>query len=190
MPSVTVSRSDLFPPATIVGVYPARTRLVGQAPSGAGAIASGTVDAAGSLTVTDPGIVQGTNYALYALVGGEHRYLRVRSTLDVHQRPVASGTFNTANGSAALTAVSPSGSLAVGMRVTGPNIPVGRYVVSGSGTTYTLNDGSGVTASTGSAFAADGAVNPVAVLGNTPRPGQPSTWQAQVRQRRQLAGIN
>jgi hypothetical protein len=189
MPTVTVSRSDLFPPATSVGVYARGSRLSGRVPSGA-AIASGTVSAAGVLTVTDPAILQGVDLVLYALVGGEHRYVSARSTLDVHQRAVASGTLNTANGSAALTAVSPSGALAVGMRVTGPNIPAGRYVVSGSGTAYALNDGSGVTAATGMAFAADRAVNPVPVLSPSPRPGFPSTWQAQVRQRRQLAGTS
>lgn len=45
--------------------------------------ASAAVDAAGLLTVTNAGILQGIDYVAYALVGGVHRYVRCRSTLDV-----------------------------------------------------------------------------------------------------------
>jgi hypothetical protein len=71
-----------------VAIYPlAQQNLspsrAGAAPIGSTAIASASVDAAGLLTVTNAGILQGVDYVAYALVAGEHRYVRCRSTLDV-----------------------------------------------------------------------------------------------------------
>jgi hypothetical protein len=82
MPTVLLSRSDVFPVGQSVGIYPAASQQFGMAPVGAAAIASASVDAAGLLTVTNAGILQGVPYVAYALVGGVHRYVSVRSTLD------------------------------------------------------------------------------------------------------------
>jgi hypothetical protein len=87
MPTVSINRSDLFPVGTVVGVYPASAQRRGQVPQGpptASVIATGTVDAAGALSVTNAGILSYTDYVFYALVNGEHRYARCRSTLDAH----------------------------------------------------------------------------------------------------------
>jgi L-aminopeptidase/D-esterase-like protein len=81
MATVTLNRSDLFPIGTSVGIYPAGARQSGQVPSSA-AITSGTVDAAGLLSITNAGILSYTRYVAYALVNGEHRYAALRSTLD------------------------------------------------------------------------------------------------------------
>jgi hypothetical protein len=83
MASVTLRRSDLFPVAQTVGIYPAGAKQPGQAPTAA-VIASAAVDAAGLLTVTNAGIESYKDYVAYALVGGEHRYAALRSTLDAH----------------------------------------------------------------------------------------------------------
>jgi hypothetical protein len=88
MPTVSL-RSPAFPVGQSVAIYPlAQQNLTpsgaGAAPIGsAAAIASAAVDAAGLLTVTNAGILQGVDYVAYALVAGEHRYVRCRSTLDV-----------------------------------------------------------------------------------------------------------
>jgi hypothetical protein len=85
MATVTIARSDIFPVGTSVGIYPAGAQRVGQSPAGpptAAVIASGTVDAAGNLSVTNAGILSYTPYVAYALVNGEHRYARLRSTAD------------------------------------------------------------------------------------------------------------
>lgn len=80
MATITVNkRSDLFPVGTSCGVWPAAAQKDGAAPAGPAAIASATVDSAGTLTVTNAGIVDQTPYVAYALVGGQHRYLRVRT---------------------------------------------------------------------------------------------------------------
>jgi hypothetical protein len=83
MATVTLRRSDLFPVAQSVGIYPAAAKRSGQAPTSA-VIASAAVDAAGLLTVTNAGILSYTDYVAYASVGGEHRYATLRSTLDAH----------------------------------------------------------------------------------------------------------
>lgn len=88
MPTVTIARSDIFPVGTSVGIHPAGSQRPGVAPAGgpptSAAIASGTVDAAGNLSVTNAGILSYTPYVAYALVNGEHRYARLRSTADSH----------------------------------------------------------------------------------------------------------
>ena len=87
MATVTIRRSDLFPVGQSVGIYPAGACQNGQAPTSA-VIASAAVDAAGLLTVTDAGILSYRPYVAYALVGGEHRYANLRSTLDAHGNAV------------------------------------------------------------------------------------------------------
>jgi hypothetical protein len=82
---VTLSRSDLFPVGQSVGIYPGTARPQNvDGPPTAAVIASGTVDAAGNLSVTNAGILSYTTYLAYASVGGEHRFARLRSTLDAH----------------------------------------------------------------------------------------------------------
>jgi hypothetical protein len=77
--TVSTTRTDLFPVGTSVGVYPAGSAVPGAGVQGT-AIASGTVDAAGALSISNAGIVDHTAYVLYAAVGGQHRTLNVRST--------------------------------------------------------------------------------------------------------------
>jgi hypothetical protein len=85
MPTVTLSRSDLFPVGTSVGIYPGNSRPQNaDGPPTSSVIASGTVDAAGNLSVTNAGILSYTTYVAYAQVNGEHRYARLRSTVDAH----------------------------------------------------------------------------------------------------------
>jgi hypothetical protein len=80
MATITVlKRNDLFPVGTSCGIWPAAAPKEDAPPAGPAAIASATVDAAGILTVTNAGIVDQTPYVAYALVGGQHRYLRVRT---------------------------------------------------------------------------------------------------------------
>lgn len=186
MPTVTLNDSK-FPVGTTVGIYPTGSGQFGQPPTAA-AIATGVVDAANLLTVTNAGILQGTTYPAYAQVNGEHRYVRTRSTLDVTDRGSAVGTLTTTNTSPNLTVVSPSsGALAVGQRIVGAGIPPGSYLISGSGASWVMSAPATASAS-GVAFTSDGATPAVAVLGATAVPKNITTWQAQVRQRRQIMG--
>jgi hypothetical protein len=121
MATVSLARSDAFPVGTVVGIYPAQSQRAGssspQAPTSA-VIASGTVDAAGNLSVTNAGILQGADYVAAAQVGGVWTYVRLRSTLDVADRGSASGTGTTASGSPIVTSpVATSGAFAVGQRI-------------------------------------------------------------------------
>jgi hypothetical protein len=85
MATVTLNRSDLFPVGTSVGIYPGNSRPQAKdGPPTSAVIASGTVDAAGALSVTNAGILSYQTYQAYALVNGEHRFARLRSTLDAH----------------------------------------------------------------------------------------------------------
>lgn len=86
MATVTLAgRNDRFPVGTTVGFYPKGSRREGQAPSAA-SITTASADATG-VTATNAGLLQGVDYELYAAVGGEHRYLEARSTLDVYAAP-------------------------------------------------------------------------------------------------------
>jgi hypothetical protein len=94
MATVTLARSDAFPVGTTVGIYPAGAQRQGSStpqPPTASVIASAAVDAAGLLTVTNAGILQGVDYVAAAQVGGVWTYVRARSTLDVADRGSASG---------------------------------------------------------------------------------------------------
>lgn len=116
MPSVTITRPDLFPTGTTVGIYPPGSKVSGQLP-GAAPIATGNV-AADTVTITNAGILQGVDYEAYALVGGEYRYLKVRSTLDVASLGRGAGTGTTTNGSAVVTGLTASsGAFATGQRI-------------------------------------------------------------------------
>jgi hypothetical protein len=198
MPTVSISRSDLYPVGTTVGIYPAGAQRVGQTPSGpptAAVIATGVVDAAGNLSVTNAGILSYTQYVAYALVNGEHRYARLRSTLDTYDYGVATFTADTSSGANTLLSVSVSvGAVAIGQRVEGVGIPPGTYIVSGSGASWVMSDKATATA-TGVTLRAYGASPSVTGggqgVGATPQPPTQSTrWAARVRQRRATAGTS
>lgn len=175
MATVSVARSDLFPPTTTVGIYPPGSdRRYYDGPPTAAVIASAAVDAAGLLTVTDAGIVAGKTYVAYASVGGQHRSVTVRSTLDKFDTGRATGTGDTTNGSASLANVSATtGAFVIGQRITGPGIPPGTYLVAGSGASWTMSGKATATAST------------VALEGHgTYR------WRAKVMQRRAAIGTS
>jgi hypothetical protein len=134
MATVTL-RSDAFPVGTTVSIYPAGAQRVGQDPAGpptAPAIASAAVDAAGLLTVTNAGIVQGVDYVASAQVGGIWRYVKLRSTLDVTDTGSAAGTGTTTSGSVVVTSpVATTGAYAVGQRIStvaAGVIPPGTYI--------------------------------------------------------------
>lgn len=198
MPTVSIARSDIFPVGTTVGIYPAGSQRPGQTPSGpptAAVIATGVVDAAGNLSVTNAGILSYTPYVAYAQVSGEHRYARLRSTLDTYDYGVATFTANTASGANTLLSVSVSvGAVAIGQRVEGVGIPPGTFIVSGSGASWVMSDnatanGTGVTLR---AYGASPSVTGGGQgVGATPQPPTQSTrWAARVRQRRATAGTS
>lgn len=96
MARVSLNRSDLFPVGTSVGIYDAAQPPNGGAPHGS-AIASAAIAADGSLTVDHASIPSGRQLLAYAAVSGEHRYARVRSTLDVFDTGGGTGTGDTAS---------------------------------------------------------------------------------------------
>jgi hypothetical protein len=199
MPTVSIARSDLFPVGTTVGIYPAGSQRGGQTPAGgpptSAVIATGVVDAAGNLSVTNAGILSYTPYVAYALVNGEHRYARLRSTLDTFDGGVATFTADTASGAATLLNASVSvGAIAIGQRVEGVGIPAGTYIISGSGASWIMSDkatanGTGVTLrGHGASPSVTGGGQGV---GATPQPPTQSTrWRARVMQRRATAGTS
>jgi len=195
MATVTVNRSDLFPVGTSVGIYPPGSgRTYYDGPPTAAVIQSATVDAAGLLTVTDAGIVAGKTYVAYAAVGGQHRQVSARSTLDKAITARATGTGDTTSGSAALANVSATtGAFAVGQRITGPGIPPGTYLIAGSGAAWTMSDKATASAST-VALEGHGAAAPVAGgaggVGSTLQPLNITNWRAKVMQRRSIAGTS
>lgn len=173
MATVLLRRSDMFPVGTTVGVYDRKAEKWGGPPT-ATVIASAAVDAAGLLTVTDAAVLPYTDYVAYALVNSEHRYARVRSTLDQHDYGTAVGTGDTTTGSATvLNAAASSGAFKVRQRVTGPNFIPGTYITAVSGGTLTLSEKASAT-QTGAALVCDGA----------------SAWRAKVAQRRALIGTS
>lgn len=186
MATVSLTRPDLFPNGTVVGIYPAAAKNPGQPPTAA-AIASGTV-ASDNLSVTNAGILSYTSYVAAAQVGGVWVYANLRSTLDITDTGTATGTGNTTSGSASLSSVSASsGAFAIGQRVTGPGIPAGAHLIGGSGASWTMSDKATATAS-GVALVAYGASAPVATTGAATRPANTSKWRAQVAQRRAALG--
>jgi hypothetical protein len=195
MPSVIVSRSDLFPVGTTVGIYPGTSRPPdGDGPPGSAVIASAAVAAGGSLTVTNAGILQGVDYVAYAKIGNEHRYVKVRSSLDISGLAGTVGTGDTTSGSAALANVSASsGAFAIGQRIEGPGIPAGTFLIAGSGASWTMSAKATASAS-GVALGGHGAY-PAAVPANLgsgalARPVAQTKWQAKVMQRRSILGTS
>jgi hypothetical protein len=173
MATANLSRSDTFPVGTSVGIYPGGAWNPGGAPR-AQVIASATVDAAGNLSVTNAGILSGTEYVAYALVNGENRYLKLRSTLDGHDRGIAVGTGDTTNNSTDIVnAAASSGAFAEGQIITGPGIPPQARIFSIAGSTLTMDTKATATA-TGVALVAYGA----------------GAWRAKVRRRRVAVGTS
>lgn len=193
MPTVTLARSDLFPVGTSVGIFPAGAKQVGGPPTAA-AIASGTVDAAGNLSVTNAGLLSYTPYVAYAAVGGEHRYAHLRSTLDFTDTARGVGTGDTASGQFTLLNVAAaSGAFAIGQRITGPGIPPGTFLQSGSGASWVMTDKA---TATGSGVAIEGHGASPAVAGGPGGIGASlvtlniTRWKARVAQRRSAAGTS
>lgn len=82
MASFRVTRADLYPDGTTVTAYPASNWSQAAlppagAPVGSSAGVAATM-ASGAGTIT--GLADATNYYAYGLVGGEHRYLRFRTS--------------------------------------------------------------------------------------------------------------
>lgn len=97
MSRITLARSDLFPVGTVVSVFAGNcTPPDGGAPAGT-AITTGTVDAAGLLSIDHASILPYTSYTLHASVGGQHRWVRARSHLDVFDSGGGTGTGDTAS---------------------------------------------------------------------------------------------
>jgi hypothetical protein len=131
MATVTLRRSDLFPVGTTVGIYPRGSGAPAgyDGPPRSAVLASAIVDAAGLLTVTDPAVLSGTDYNAYAKIGSEHRYARVRSTLDVHDYGRVVGTGDITSGSfTILNAAASSGSFQIGQVLSGPGIKPGTTI--------------------------------------------------------------
>jgi hypothetical protein len=158
---------------------------------GAAAIASAAVAANGTLTVTDAGILSYTRYVAAANVGGTWVYARCRSTLDAFDYGRALGTGDTVSGSAALAnVVATSGAFAIGQRISGPGIPGGTFLRAGSGASWTMTAAATATGTT-VALEGNGAQVPAANLGATAVPSRVRTgWQAQLAQRRSIAGTS
>jgi hypothetical protein len=194
MATITLARSDLFPVGTVVGVYPDGSMPPGtQAVSapGAAAITTGTVAADGTLSITNAGVLPYTRYVLAATVSGVWNYCRARSTTDVFDYGRAVGTGDTTSASANLANVAAtSGAFAVGQRISGPGIPGGTFLISGSGAAWVMS-ATATASAVGVALEGNGAQVPAANLGATLIPSRIRTgWPAQLRQRRQIAGTS
>lgn len=173
MATVTLRRSDLFPVGTQVGIYPGGSDQPGAQPRAA-ELAHATVDSDGLLTVTDAAVGSGRALIAAASVGGEWRYARCRSTLDLQDIGSAVGTGDTVSGSTALANVSAtSGTFQNGQRITGPGIPGGTTLVTGSGAAWVMSAKATATANT-VALKADSAY----------------VWQARLRRRRVALGTS
>jgi hypothetical protein len=173
MATLTTARSDVFPVGTTVSVRAVGAKRDGQAPVGP-ELASGTVDAAGLLSITDSDIVSGTAFALYALVGAEHRYLIARSTLDLFDSGRFVATGDTTSGQPTIAnASASSGTIQAGMRISGAGIRPGTFIQSVSGGTLTLTATATATA-TGVTLHGEGAY----------------TWRARMRRRRIAIGTS
>lgn len=155
---------------TSVGAYPDGPVTDG-APSGA-AIASATVAADGSLTITDAGVGSGKAYICAAQVSGTWRKARARSTLDIYDAGTFTATGDTTSGSETIENASASaGTIQAGMRISGIGIPANTYILTVSSGTLVLTakataNGTGVTLRGDGAYA----------------------WRARVRRRRALIG--
>lgn len=168
---MTANRSDLFPPSTTVGVYPAGAITPGEAPRSA-ALTTAATDSAGAFSATNAAILSGTRYALAAQVDGQWRHAFVRSTLDIFDSGTFTATGDTTNGSVTVSNASASaGSIQAGMRITGSGIPSGTRIQTVSGATLTLTAAATVTAS-----------------GVTLRGDSAYVWRAKLRRRRAALG--
>jgi hypothetical protein len=188
MATVSINRPDLFGASATVGIYPADAKIDGQGPASA-ALASGTTDSAGALSVTSGSIPSNTKLVAYA--AGTGNYCRCRSTLDVEDRGTAVGTADTTSGSANLANVTASsGAFAQGQRISGTGIPAGTRLISGSGGSWVMSTAATANG-TGVAVQAEGARVAAAGLGSATVPQTTATtWQSVVLQRRVAAGTS
>ena len=157
MPTITLpASSNPYPVGTVVGAYaPGSDVTAPAAPVGA-AIATGTVDAANALSITNAGIVAGKDYVLYA-AAGPNPYVRARSTLDKADTGRAAGTGTLTTGSPAVDALTAtSGRFEVGQRIRTitalASIPPGTFIERLASSTT----GKAVTASTADLFTSAG----------------------------------
>jgi tetrahydromethanopterin S-methyltransferase subunit B len=157
---------------TNVGIYPAGARNPGSTPTAA-VIAFAAVDAAGLLTVTDAGILQGVRYVAYSSVGGVPTYCACRSTLDKSDTGVGSGTGTTTSGSPIVTALTAtSGAFAVGQRMNLPTpgvIPPGTHIkaLTASGNKSATGDTAGLITSAAHGFIVGDVITFSALTGGT-----------------------
>lgn len=144
------------------------------------ATAAGTAVAitGGDQVVADDGslsfcnVVADTTYVAYALVGGQHRSLRVRSGDSLAALGRGTGVGSTTAASASVTAaVAAAGAFLVGQRVSGPGIPAGARIVAISGGTLTLTEKATATAAGVALEAHEG-----------------TSWRARARARRTALG--
>jgi len=145
---ITLNRSDLFPVGTVVSIYAAANPPAnGGAPAGT-AVASGTVDAAGLLSIDDADILSLTSYVAYASVSSEHRYCKVRSTLDIFSTGGGIGTGDTASTATVSNAgISTNGGAVTGVAATDLFTKVAHGLVAGDAVRFTgLTGGTGITA--------------------------------------------
>lgn len=90
MASASTKDYTRIPAGTAVGIYLARQRREGAAPDGA-AVAAGTMNADGVSGVAFSALAADTDYVIYALVAGEHRYVSVTSRGGTGDRFVSDG---------------------------------------------------------------------------------------------------
>jgi hypothetical protein len=179
MASFNLARSDLFPVGTSVAAYPAAAlrKSEDSVPSGA-ATESQVVGATGVAAFV--ALAADTDYVFFAVVGGQKRMTKGRTKTATGAQSVrgalgqATGVATTSSGSASLTAVSAStGAFAVGQLISGPGIPAGARLISGSGASWTMDT---------KATASGVGVAVVADAGNT--------WAARVKARRVAVGTS
>lgn len=130
MASITlIGTGTRFPQGISVAAYPEALVRLGQAPSGS-PVTSGT---AGADSVLFSGLDSGSSYAAYALVAGEHRYLRFRT-----DDPLVGG------GSGGLATFDQPGALVTGTGVGRLRFPFAAMIVGVAATVDTAPTGAAI----------------------------------------------
>jgi hypothetical protein len=173
MATVTLRRTDLWPVGTTVGIYPG-----GSVPADVTthptqlSLATAVIDAAGLLTVTDAAILSYTDYvAAAADAAGTWHYARCRSTLDIQERGIVTGTLDIDETAVATNAVATVGSFQIGQRLSGTGIRPGTLIQNVVGGTLALSQTASATA-TGVAVQGEGGLR----------------WKATIMRRRAAIG--
>lgn len=119
MAAAKIKAYDRFPAGTVIGAYPVVDMREKAAPASA-AITTATMNADGVSggILTAATLVQGTTYVAYALVGGEHRYMRfvAGGDLTIKQRELRN--VDRDNGQAGMYAPSAPGWTGAGLGLT------------------------------------------------------------------------